>query len=655
MKFTIEKDIFKSFPTAKIGGLFIFGLDNSKESANINRILKQYTNSALKEGTRLEQKKITSWNNSLNQLGIDPKTHIPSHKALLKRATSKGEIPNISPLVNLYNFISLKFTLPIGGHDLDTISEVIIGKTTGKETFIPMNSESSEAIPEGEYAYLDKTQGSVLTRNLVWRQSNVDKITTDTKNVFVPIDDLPGNFDYEEIEKIATELASLIKKELGLDKAVFGIANKYTPELDSDNLPEISFDMNSAERILNKRMDVITDEKKIDEVLSKGVKEIFPGNDVLKELMMSGKRLKLYTGIDPTANFIHMGHMIWMKKLSEFQQLGHEIMFLVGGFTAMIGDPDKKYTREPLTKEDVRNNFENYKTDASKILDFDMKDNPVQIVNNFDWLSKLTLEDWLGVMSNVTLQHILSHDMFKNRLENQTPIRLHEIIYPLLQGYDSVAMEVDMEVGGSDQTFNMLTGRILERNMIGREKFVLTMKLLTDNSGKKMGKTTGNAISFKDSADDVYGKVMSFSDEVLPLAYELLSKKTTSEIEVIEKSIPKDPMKYKKDLAFEITRLIHSEDDAKNAEEHFERTVQNKETPDEIPTFKIDDLGTEKSINIIDLLDKTKLVPSRGEAKRLIQQGGVKIDGEKINQIEDVDLKENSVIQVGKRKWMKLI
>lgn len=396
---------------------------------------------------------------------------------------------------------------------------------------------------------------------------------------------------------------------------------------------------------------VVTDEKKIDEVLTKGVKDIFPGKKELKELMMSGQRLRLYTGIDPTANFIHMGHMIWMRKLSEFQKLGHEVIFLIGGFTAMIGDPDKKYSREPLTREQVQANFANYKADAAKFLDFDHPENPVQIKNNFDWLSKINLEKWIEIMSNVTLQHMLSHDMFRQRLEDQTPIRLHEVMYPLMQGYDSVAMEVDLEVGGSDQTFNMLTGRILSRNLIEKEKHVLALKLLTDNAGKKMGKTTNNAISFKDSPSDVYGKVMSFSDQMLSDAYELLSAKSFDQIKEIQKQISEKPMQLKKDLAHELTAIIHNQEKADEAAKTFENVVQNKEIPNDIPEVALKDLTNKK---LSDIAGENKLIASKGEFKRLMIQGGIKLNDEKIETEDNLNLKNGDIIKIGKRKWLKI-
>lgn len=400
---------------------------------------------------------------------------------------------------------------------------------------------------------------------------------------------------------------------------------------------------------------VITDPSRIEEVLTKGVKEVFPGKEQLMQLLMSGQRIKLYTGIDPTANFIHMGHMIWMKKLAQFQELGHEVIFLIGGFTAMIGDPDKKYSREPLSKEQVEANFQNYKADASRILNFDHPTNPVRVLNNYDWLSKLNLEDWIEITSQVTLQHILSHDMFRNRLESELPIRLHEIMYPLMQGFDSVHMGVDLEVGGSDQTFNMLTGRILARNLKNKEKFVLTLKLLTDNSGNKMGKTTNNSISFKDTPQDVYGKIMSMSDEVVPLAYELLSNKTMKDIESLKDRMNTEPMKVKKELAFELTTLIHSNDDAQKAQTNFESVVQSGSIPDEMDSFDISNLILQDGyINIVNLVSTVGGI-SKGEGKRLTEQGGIKIDNDKIQDTKkDILIKSGIIIQIGKRKWYKL-
>jgi len=405
------------------------------------------------------------------------------------------------------------------------------------------------------------------------------------------------------------------------------------------------------------QMDVLVDEVKIEDVLTRGIKEILPSYKLLKKQMMNGKRIRIYTGIDPTANFIHMGHYIWMKKLAKFQELGHEVIFLIGGFTAMIGDPDKKYSREPLTKEKVWENFQSYKKTASKILNFDWQSNPITILNNYDWLSKITLEDWLQIMGSVTMQHMLSHDMFKTRLKEQKPIRLNEMNYPLMQGFDGVAMEVDVELGGSDQTFNMLTGRILSKELINKEKQVITLKLLTDNSGKKMGKTTGNAISSKDSANDIYGKIMSWSDNMIFQGFESLTDFDL--IKYSEKNISTNPMKYKKELAYDIVKTIYDIDTATKAEQHFIDTVQNQSIPDDIKTISLVNLINKiKNTDILlkNLLTLTNLTSSNSDAKRLIKSGAVEIDEIKITDPNKlIHIKNISLIKAGKRNWIKII
>ena len=407
----------------------------------------------------------------------------------------------------------------------------------------------------------------------------------------------------------------------------------------------------STLKLEKSKMPVVTDEKQINQALERGVNEIIGGKDELKKYMLAGEKLRLYTGIDPTAAFLHVGHFIWMRKLAQFQKLGHEVIFLIGGFTAMIGDPDKLAERKPLTKEQVWENFKNYKDTASKIINFDWDENPVTILNNYDWLSKLNLEEWLSVMSNVTMQHILSHDMFAKRIKEHLPIRLHEIMYPLMQGFDCVAMNVDLEVGGSDQRFNMYTGRVLTKNLQNKDKFVMTMKLLTDNEGSKMGKTTGNAISSLDKDEEMFGKIMSWSDENLLQSFELL---TDENLDEIQKEIKAGNfMNLKKKLAFEVVKLIKGEDNALKAQEYFEKTVQHKELPDLIEEIEIP-----KKINALDLgkyLVEKEHITTNSEAKRMIEQGGIQINGKKIDSISaEIKFDGGEIIKIGKRKFVKI-
>lgn len=660
MKFSVSKKVFDRFPNARFGALLITGVDNKKDVPELEKRLKEMVKNNAEKFQSEDLKTITqikSWREVFTTLGLN-RDFLPSHEALLRRVVSKKELPSINPLVNIYNIISLTHLIPIGGHDTKKAPVIRIDETTGKETFQTMNSDEVTPVEEGELAYICKDK--VLTRHFVWRQSETSKTDEGTTDIFIPIDNAAGDMTEEQIEQIAKELKDLITTFLG-GTATFGIVDKCNPEIELEDSYNASKQQNAGsapERwqkymsmvdLKEPKMDVVTDEARIEDVLSRGVKDIFPKKEELKKMLLSGKRLRLYTGIDPTANFIHVGHFIWMKKLSQFQKLGHQVIFMIGAFTAMIGDPDKEYTRQPLTKEQVWENFKSYQNIAAKIIDFEWEENPVTILNNYDWLSTVTLEDWLQIMGSVTLQHILSHDMFENRLKEEKPIRLHETMYPLMQGFDCVVMNVDLEVGGSDQTFNMLTGRILSRELLNKDKFVLTLKLLTDPSGAKMGKTTGNAIASTDTPEDMYGKIMSWPDENILQGYEQL---TDVNLDGINSRIEKDPMNMKKQLAFEIVKMLSGLDGANKAQEHFEKTVQGDEVPDEMEEVTI--TGSFNNLDLVKKLVELGFISSNAEAKRLLKQGAIHIDGNELSIAGTTTIKSGNILKVGKRQYIKV-
>jgi len=400
---------------------------------------------------------------------------------------------------------------------------------------------------------------------------------------------------------------------------------------------------------------VITDEKKIQEVLNRGVETIYPDRETLEKLLLSGKRIRLYGGFDPSASSMHIGNAILINKLSQFQDLGHEVIFLIGDFTGMIGDPtDKAATRKKLTREEVLSNAINFKKQASVFLKFD-GENPALIKYNSEWSDKLTFKDLIELTSNFTVQQMLQRDMFQQRLKNEKPIHLHEFLYPLAQGYDSVAMDVDLEIGGNDQMFNMMAGRHLMSSLGMRDKSVLTLKLLADDKGKKMGKSEGNAVFLDLEAKDVYGRVMTWNDDVIPTAFELCTKISMEEVKEIQKQLKEDkinPRDLKMKLSFELVKIIHGDESAKEAENYFISTFQKKEVPDEVESLKLEI----KNINIIDLLLEVGFVSSKGEARRLITQNGIKIDGVVVNKAETmVELGEKEILlQKGKRFFVKV-
>lgn len=391
-------------------------------------------------------------------------------------------------------------------------------------------------------------------------------------------------------------------------------------------------------------------DKKIKEVLERGVENVYPKKDVLEKVLKSSKKLKIYNGIDPTGK-LHIGHGVVLNKLSQFQELGHKIIILIGDFTAMIGDPsDKAATRKPLTRKQVLANTENYKEQIGKILDL----KKTEFKFNSTWLDKLNFSEITKIAADFTVQRLLERDMFEKRVKEGKVIHLHEFLYPVMQGYDCVAMNVDMEIGGSDQTYNMLAGRDLMKKMKGKEKFVLTTKLLEDPTGAKMSTTGTGMINLDDEPKDMYGKIMSWPDGLIVPAFEIATNVPLPEVVQIKTDLKagKNPKILKMLLAYKIVEMYHSKKEAITAEEHFKQVFQEKLNPDDIQTFKT------KKRNIVDVLVVTKLASSRSEARRLINQGGIKVDTKKVEaesfKIGKID-KDGVVIQKGKRHFAKII
>lgn len=400
---------------------------------------------------------------------------------------------------------------------------------------------------------------------------------------------------------------------------------------------------------------ITTDNKKINEVLARGVEKIYPDFKSLKAKLKTGKRIRLYCGYDPTSSSLHIGHTITLRKLAQFQELGHEVIMLIGDFTAMIGDPtDKTAARKKLTRDEVKKNLKNYKKQASNILKFSGS-NPAKIMYNSKWNDKLKFVDLIDITSNFTVQQMIVRDMFQRRINDNKPIYLHEFLYPVAQAYDSMVMDVDLEIGGNDQIFNMLCGRDLMKAVRNKEKFVLALKLLVDSSGKKMGKTEGNMINLDDSPKNIYGKVMSWPDSFIVPGFELCTDISMDNIDKIEKDVEDNkinPRDAKAKLAWKITSIYKGEKAASDAEKEFNKIFKEKKIPSKIPSYKL----TIADVDIINLLVETKLASSKSEAKRLTQQGAVKIDNKSINNWKKkIKIKKGTVIQVGKRRFLKLI
>lgn len=404
--------------------------------------------------------------------------------------------------------------------------------------------------------------------------------------------------------------------------------------------------------IFGKKVSINRDDKKIEYLLNRGVEQVLPSADFLRSQLKSGKRLKIYTGIDPTGTFLHLGHFTWLEKLRQFQELGHEVVFLIGGFTATIGDPTgKDVTRKVLTEKEVADNAKEYIKQASKILSFSGK-NAAKVVNNSDWLKKMNFADVLKLEALVTVDQMLKRDMFEKRIAEGKPIGIHEFMYPLMQGYDSVALDVDVEVGGNDQLFNMLMGRDLLKKLKNKEKFVITMKLLTDSAGKKMGKSEGNMVTFKDLPEDMYGKVMSWTDGMINSGFELCTRLKQEELEKISTELLQpetNPRDFKMKLAREMVKIYYSEEEAERAEKNFAQAFQKHLTPENIQTVKV---VSGKLLS--EVLLEAGVVESIGEFKRLVKEGAVTINEEQKVESFGMVVDQNLTVKVGKKRFLKI-
>ncbi|NFR25552.1 tyrosine--tRNA ligase [Clostridium sporogenes] len=388
-------------------------------------------------------------------------------------------------------------------------------------------------------------------------------------------------------------------------------------------------------------------------IISKGVDEIINVEDLKNKLERSqktGKPLTVKLGLDPTAPDIHIGHSVVLRKIRQLQDLGHRAVIIIGDFTGRIGDPTgKSKTRKPLTQEEVMFNAKTYEEQIFKIIDKDKTD----LKFNSEWLGKLSLRDTIELTSKYTVARMLEREDFKKRFESHSSIGIHEFFYPLLQAFDSVTLKADIELGGTDQRFNLLMGRTIQKDFDQESQVAILMPLLEGTDGKdKMSKSLGNYIGINEDANDIYGKVMSIPDEMIVKYYELATDIHPDEVAKIKAKLEEEnvnPRDIKMELAKEIVRLYHGEEVSIKAEENFKNIFQQGNMPEDIGTIEENVAET----NIVDLIVKAEFAPSKNEARRLVKQDAVKINGEKVD--EECKVKSEDILQVGKKKFIKIL
>lgn len=379
------------------------------------------------------------------------------------------------------------------------------------------------------------------------------------------------------------------------------------------------------------------------ELLTRGVSHIYPSREALEKVLASGKKLRIYFGIDPTGPDLHLGHAVPLAKLREFQDLGHQTILLIGDFTATIGDPaGKTVARTPLSREQVLENSKNYLAQAGKILDL----TKTEVRYNSEWLAKLSLAELLKLTSHLTLAQIIKRDMFQKRLAENKDLFLHEFLYPLLHGYDSVALEVDLEIGGNDQIFNMLVGRDLLKSLKSKEKFVLATKLLAAPGQVKMSKTENNMVTLGDAPGEMYGKIMNWPDSLLPLALELNSRLAANESESLLAGHPRDA---KMRLAREIVALYHNQAAAKAAENAFIATFQKGEAPSEW-----EEVSGASGEKLAEVLTRAGVVKSKSDFRRLVAGGAIHLWPAGLISDPDQTLEKELKLKIGKKRFVRL-
>lgn len=383
----------------------------------------------------------------------------------------------------------------------------------------------------------------------------------------------------------------------------------------------------------------------IEELLTRGVENIIPDGKKLREILSSGKKLNIYLGIDPTATHIHIGHAVPLRKLNEFAKLGHHVTFLIGDFTALIGDTsDKDAERPVLTSKQIQKNFQTYKKQAEKVLDF----SKVTVRMNSEWLQKLTFTDIVKLTQHFSAGEFVSRELIKKRLTEGKKVGLHELLYPVMQGYDSYYMDTDIQLGGTDQTFNMQAGRVLQKALRHKDSFIIANGFLEGTDGRKMSKSWENAIWLTDEPDEMFGKIMSLRDELIIQYFTLATNISMEKVKQLEKRLAnkENPMHVKKELARQMVSELHSDDEAQAAQIEFETRFQHGDLDkSHISIYK----PTHTEWNPVDLLTAIPLAPSKSKAKQLIKQNAMRLNDMVVSIDQHIVLKSDDILEVGRK------
>jgi tyrosyl-tRNA synthetase len=668
MRLSIESALAIRYPDYRMYTVVATGIDNQNSSEALTVALRSAEQAILKNPELSDLKtnpRIAAWEKAFREFGADPAITKPSLEALLHRVLSGHEIPSINKVVDISNLVSLKHLVPSGGDDLAKIDgDFGLRYSTGLEEFLPINSKDEEQPVPGEVIYADEQK--VLCRCWIWRQSEHSKITESSRVVAVNVDVMPPATP-EEGKAAAEEIAKLIETYCGGTTRIITIgAEALSVPLESEVSALIArarISDDSIRRTIKEHESILSDvddmaQWSMHDLLHRGNVERIVVEDTLLARLSANERLSIYQGFDPTSPDMHVGHLVSLRVLRWFQLHNHRVIFLLGDATALIGDPSgRSEQREMLTHEKVQANMVTYQEQAGIVLEFNSAHNPVELMKNSDWLLSLTLADMIGLMSRITAQQLLQRDMFQARMKKNEPLYYVETLYPLLQGYDSVAMKVDAELGGRDQLFNMLVGRDLASSYLGKEKAVLTTPLLQGFDGRKMSKTYGNTVNLTASPFAIFDGIMRVKDELILKYARLLTNIRWTDLARLEEQLPNDPLAVKEEVAFDITRTLKGEKGAREAHAEFVKVRREGSLPQDMPVSLLPGLPGESLL--VDVLASAKppVVSSKSELRRLIKQGGVMLNGERVvdeKEKKDARSLHGQVLRIGKGRFTRL-
>lgn len=640
MKFIIDNEVFKRVPDLCVGVVIAKRVSNVYENAAISTLLIEQIN---KEKEILKTKEVKQLNNiklyslAMEKFGINRSKYKSSVEALLERIRRNDDILSVNGIVNLCNYISIKYKVSVGVQDTDLLKGSLkLRFSNSNDCDNNKNHLQNDRLDEGEIVYA--TGENVLVRRWIWRTSTIGRIGSNATNYIFLIDGFEKNQD--SVANACKELSSLIEKYYNVDTRS-ELANCYNASIELNNISN--------------------QEKKIEntiKIMLKGVEnhtELFSIKEKLRKAYEEERPLRVKLGLDPSAPDIHLGHSVVLRKIRQLQELGHQAIIIIGDYTGRIGDPTgKSKTRKQLTEDEVRENALTYQKQIFKILD----PSKTIVKYNSEWFENMNFQDVISLASKCTVARMMERDDFENRYKNHLPLSVHEFFYPLMQAYDSVAIGADIELGGTDQTFNILMGRNIQKSYGQEPQITLFMPLLEGIDGvEKMSKSLGNYIGINEDPFVIFEKVMKIKDEMIIKYYNLCTDVHPDIIDTIQKSMEDgmNPRDIKLELAFEITKLYSSEIEAQYAKDKFIKIYQNKEIPDDIRvltcTFNENCLETQ----LVNTIMNTGDFGSKSEIRRILKQGGIKWNNQKIIKFENLVIENENIINVGKKHMYKII